>query len=148
MARMFSLMTHTQAFSTEEIILNRELFSDMIETGDYIRLTDPEKPSHQLVLKVGVMQSGRLEISLSKTVADAFNFQTFSRIHVEKVQPADVEVEFVELSFRRQFLQRGNMWRFKKSMHHRPVYIRQNVLIGGVKAEIQELGKFPSSTMT
>jgi hypothetical protein len=64
--------------------------------------------------------SGRMEISINKQMADPLNIKNYSRVSVEKVDPAEYHVDFIELTFKKQFLQRGNMWRFKMSMHGRP----------------------------
>ena len=141
---MYRAYIHTSNFSTEDVILNHEIFPDIFE-GDYIRVTDAENSGGSIggvILQIGKNQTGRfnLEISLSKTIADPFNLKPYSLVNVEKVvNKQDVEVDFVELSFRRQFLQRGNMYIFKRSMVDRPVHVRQNVAVGGVQAQIQEL---------
>ena len=70
----YSLMVHSVAHSQDELILNKAYFTDIV-SGDYIQIVDPEKPSLRLVLKATTPQStgSRLEISLSKTIADALN---------------------------------------------------------------------------
>ena len=135
-------MVHSVAHSQDELILNKAYFTDIV-SGDYIQIVDPEKPSLRLVLKATTPQStgSRLEISLSKTIADALNLKPFSRVFVEKIARDAAEVDFVELSFRRQFLQRGNLWRFKQELYGRPVHVGQNIIAcGGVQAQVQELG--------
>ena len=133
-------MVHTSNHSVEDIILNPEIFKDLSE-GNYIHIYENERPRSKLVVKVPLMQTcGKsLEVSLSKVFADAFNMKPFSRVVIEKIKPQEFYVDFVELAFRRQFLQRGNMWRFKEAMVGRPVYIGQNVSVDGVQAQIQEL---------
>ena len=81
-----------------------------------------------------------MEISLLKQIAENLNIKPYSRVYVEKIQnPSLYQVDFVELTFKKQFFQRGNMWKFKKSMCHRSVYMKQQVVCGGVNAQIQEL---------
>ena len=142
MSHSFTLMVHTTAHSTEDIILNKDIFSGKFEVGDYISVVDPDRPSANLILKVQSLQTvgGRLEISLSKQIAESLSFKSFSRVNVTKVNIESASIDFVELAFKRQFLQRGNMWRFKRAMFGRPVYIGQNVEVDGVQATIQELG--------
>ncbi len=142
MSHSFTLMVHTQAHTTEDIILNKDIFSGKFEVGDYISVTDPDRPSANLILKVPSLQTvgGRLEISLSKQIAESLSFKSFSRVNVTKVNIENASIDFVELAFKRQFLQRGNMWRFKRAMFGRPVYIGQNIGVDGVQATIQELG--------
>ena len=110
---LFSLMVHTVKHSSEELILNKDLFAHLVP-GEYIQLLDPERPSLRLVLKVPQLQTtgGTLEASLSKTIAEPLDMKPFSRVYIEKVTPAEAEVDFVELTFRRQFLQRGYVYFF------------------------------------
>ena len=81
----------------------------------------------------------RLEISISATLAEAFGFVPFGRVLVRSVPADEVEMNFVELVFRKQFLQRGNMWRFKKSMVGRTAFAGQTVNVDGLQATVQEL---------
>ena len=83
---------------------------------------------------------GRLEISISKSIADPLNLKPFCRVVVEKITQQEARVDFVELSFRKQFLTRGNMWRFKNAINGMAVHVNQTVQIDGVQAQIQELG--------
>jgi len=133
-------MVHSSTHSNEDIILNRDIFRDLAE-GNFVQIYDPEKVNMKLILKLPVLQpcGNRLELSLSKVLADAFGFKPFSRVLVEKITPLEYNVLFVELAFRRQFLQRGNMWRFKEAFCGRPVYFGQNVSVDGIQAQIQEL---------
>jgi hypothetical protein len=105
---LFSLMVHTVKHSSEELILNKDIFAHLNQ-GDYIQVLDPDRPSLRLVLKVPALQTtgGTLEASLSKTIAEPLDLKPFSRVHIERVTPEEAEVDFVELTFRRQFLQRG-----------------------------------------
>lgn len=125
---LFTLWTHQSSFSNEDVILSKDLFDEFIQVGDFIRITCVDSESNQsamlhnsgLILKVTSMQSGRVEVSINKQVADALNIKPYSRVMIHQINPKEYEVDFVELTFKRQFLQRGNMWRFKKSMFGRP----------------------------
>lgn len=130
---LFTIQTHQSSFSNEDVILSKDLFGEYIQIGDFIRITCIDNATvdsnhHQssimfhnsaLILKVTSMQNGRVEISINKQVADALNIKPYSRVMIDQVNPRDYEVDFVELTFKRQFLQRGNMWRFRKSMFGR-----------------------------
>ena len=78
----FTLMVHTTAHSTDDIILNKDIFSGKFEVGDYISVADPDRPSANLILKVPSLQTvgGRLEISLSKNIAESLSFKSFSSV--------------------------------------------------------------------
>ena len=146
MDRLYTMMIHPESHSKDEVILNRDFFLDMLSSSQYLQIFDPEYPLARLVLKVPPLASlysktGTLEVSLSKSIADSFNFKAFSKVCVQRVDAEDARVDFVELAFRRQFLQRGNMWRFKRAMFGRPVRIGENVAVDGIQAQIQELSQ-------
>lgn len=135
-------MIHTLNHSSEDIILNPDIFKD-IKEGNYVQIFDPDRPENKIIVKVPTLKSAhtnRLEISLSKIIADRFQLKPYSRVTVSKVEGPEANVDFVELAFRRQFLQRGNMWRFKKTMIGKAVYVGQNIVVDGIQAQIQEVG--------
>jgi hypothetical protein len=135
-ARLCTLMVHSVSHNPEELVLNPELFHDLIP-GDFIYVYEPQNYDGRLVLKVPNMSnlSSRLEISLIKSVADANNLKTFSQIVVEKIHPDQASVDFVEMSFKKQYLERGNFFRLQNAM------FGQNIAVNGVQAQIQELRK-------
>jgi DEP domain-containing protein 5 len=142
--RICSLMVHSNDHCIDDIIVN----IPGIEPRDFAKIYDPEQPKKVLVLRVPEVAApqktvaARLEISILKTVADQMNFVPYGRVVVERVpDPKTVEVDFVELTFRRQFLQRGNMWRAKMATFGRPVHIGQTVVVDGLQATVQEIGK-------
>lgn len=121
-------------------MLNPDIFNEII-AGDFIQIYDPQNYEGRLILKVPLMQpiTSRLEISLTKIVAEANNLKPFGKVVVEKIEPDSATLDFVELSFKRQYLQRGNFFRFQNEMLGRPVYLNQNVVINGIQAQIQEM---------
>lgn len=125
------------------MILNPEVFPDM-KPGSLIQVYDPENPVKVIVLKVpnrAQMPTGRMEISLLKTIAEAAGFKQFSRVVVGHISESEAKIDFVELSFRRQYLQRGNMLRFKSALVGRTIFQNQNVTINSMQANIQDLRK-------
>ena len=138
---LYQLLIHTSTHSQDEVILNRNVFPH-IDPGDYIQIIDPDRPNDRLILRAPYKQNavGRLEISLAKSIAEPLNFKAFTRVVVEKIDIEEAKVDFVELAFRRQFLSRGNMWRFKQATFGCPFYEGQNIALDGIQAQIQELG--------
>jgi len=136
--KLYTLQVHNTSHSPEDIILNKEVFSH-ISSGDYIKVVDPENVANPLTLRVNLLQStgGRVEISLLKSIAEAMNLKSFCRVSVELISVKSALVDFVELSFRRMFLQRGNMWKFKNAMSGKPVHLRQVVQVEGAQAVIE-----------
>ena len=142
-SKICTLMVHNSSHNPEELLLNPEIFNEYITVNDYIRISDVNNKENILILKVSKMQtiSSRLEISIIKSVAEANNLKPFSKVIVEKVNIEECSVDFVELSFKRQYLQRGNIYRLQNSMQNRPVHCNQNIAIHGVQAQIQEIRK-------
>jgi hypothetical protein len=127
-------MVHTQSHYSEDIILNPDFFSDDIHVGDFIRIYNPDYMNNILILKVpmipsNVSISSRLEVSLIKSIADTNNFKSFSKVVLEKINPNDVSIEFIELSFKKQYLQRGNIYRLRNNMRGRAVYVGMYIYI-------------------
>jgi hypothetical protein len=137
---LFTLLIHPPSFSSDDLVLSREIFADVIKIGDYIRIVDPEESKSLnrddislnqsgLIFKLSNFQSGKLEVSLNKQVADPLCIKPYTQVTVEKVDPRQYEVDFVELTFKKQFLQRGNMWKFKKSMYGRPGKLSISIIL-------------------
>jgi hypothetical protein len=148
-ARYCSLMVHTLSHCTEDLMLNSDVFYDYI-VGDTLQVYDSDRPTDRLVLRVQSTPSatGRLEISLSKVIAEAMGFKPFAKVVVDKISEEESSISFVELVFKRQYLQRGNMWRFKKAMFGKPVHTNQNLAINGMQAQILQLRNGHSPTMS
>jgi DEP domain-containing protein 5 len=141
--RVCSLTVHQTSHSSEELILNPDLFADF-QVGELIQIYDPEKPQkNRLVFRVPVFPStppsSRLEVSILKTIADSVNLKQFHRVVVDRIDELDATLDFVELSFRKQYLQRGNMLRFKGNLQGRTVHFNQNLNINSMQAQVQEL---------
>ena len=135
-------MVHSPSHNAEELQLNPDIFSDLTP-GDFIQIYDPQNSECHLVLKVPAMPpiTSRLEISMTKAIAEANNLKPFAKVVIEKINPESAMMDFVELSFKRQYLQRGNFFRFQNEMIGRPIYLNQNITINGIQTQIQELRK-------
>lgn len=58
---------------------------------------------------------------------------------VQKVDPRDVTVDFIELTFKDQFLSRADIWRFKVSMLGKCVYVGKSVACLGIRSQVEGL---------
>ena len=140
--KICNLMVHNPSNCPDEIILSPEIFFDY-ERNELIQVYDPDNPTNRIILRVPSNQAaaGRLEISILKAIADSSGLKPFNKVIVDKVAESNCELDFVELSFKKQYLQRGNMFRFKTAMSNRTTYIGQNITINSLQAQIQELRK-------
>lgn len=156
----FIVMIHSTNHSSEDLILNKEIFFDVVKIGDYVRLYDPEIESYSkdeelkmrmqsfsmvFQIKENTLQNltrGRFEISLSKVASELLHLKPLSNnfFRFEKIIADEAYADFVELTFKKQFIQRGNMWRFKNAMIGRAIHIGQSISADGIQAQVQEIG--------
>jgi DEP domain-containing protein 5 len=150
----YSVMVHSVTHSNEDLILNKDIFESFFKDGDYVQIYDPIETftsgfatSQTLVLQIKssmfqLVTNGRLEISLTKSVAETLNLKPMNtrRLSIQKIEVSKGCIDFVELSFKKQFISRGNMWRFKNALIGRPIYIGQQIVINKIQAQIQEIG--------
>ena len=104
--RVCSLNIHDSKFSPAQLVLNPEAFPD-VSLKDYLEISTGNDRIVLQVLSLHPIKSGKLQISLNKSVADAFNFQLWQEVRVRIVDGSQAEVDFVELTFRNQYLTRG-----------------------------------------
>ena len=139
---IFSAQIHDTNHSTEEVIINKEIFP-YVQEGDYIQVYDPDKPLEKLIFRVNYQHkhvNTRVGVSILKSIAEIIQLEAFQRVVVEKVIDVSlVSVDFVELAFRKQFLQRGNLWRYKQCMIGKVVHSGMNANVDRISAQVQEL---------
>uniref|UniRef100_A0A3P9CTB0 Uncharacterized protein n=1 Tax=Maylandia zebra TaxID=106582 RepID=A0A3P9CTB0_9CICH len=78
-------------------------------------------------------------ISVDQTVAQAFKLRAYQDVIVNIVDPKDVTLDLVELTFKDQYIGRGDMWRLKKSLVSTCAYVTQKVEFAGIRAQASEL---------
>lgn len=147
------LMVHDVKHSHEEVIINKDTFPDIFE-GDYIQVYHVDNPNLKLSLRIpfsngsqNAATSGRADISLLKSVASVIQLTSFHKVAVEKVYDIkDIEIHSVDIAFRKQFLQRGNLWRYKQCMIGRTVHVGGVSSILGMQAQFQELWRSANTT--
>lgn len=55
-------------------------------------------------------------ISIEQSIATAFNLRTYADVCMSIVNPDEVALDSVELTFKDQYLGRSDMWRLKNSL--------------------------------
>lgn len=55
-------------------------------------------------------------ISVEQSIAAAFQLRTYADVYMNVVNPEDVALDSVELTFKDQYLGRSEMWRLKNSL--------------------------------
>jgi len=153
---------HDESFSSEELLLQPEMFPE-ISDGDVVALdfakdeSEAEETSCQpglqrqqslcadedqkLVLRAKFVgkegASKRIVISLLKRVAEARGSSPWTSATVKLVKSPETEAaaEFVEFSFKDQFISRADIWRFKSDVFGETAYVGKTFLsLGGMRA--------------
>jgi DEP domain-containing protein 5 len=139
-SQTYSLYVHSKTHATHDVILNPDVFPD-IKVNDYVQIFESEDTDQKLTLRVSSLDAkgGRLEISILKSIADAFNLVSYVKVYVQVIDSKSARTDFVELAFRNKFVQRGDMTRYKKSMIGKAVHINQNIDLEGVNMLAQEI---------
>jgi hypothetical protein len=141
MAEAVTVLVHEPGWSEEELLVNPQSFPD-VKVDDYLELVSPDDPECSVVLRVRSLSDvkGNMQVSILKDVA-----QVLSHLHGQKliVRPANLAshaLDFVEISFKDQFLSRSDIWYFKRTMVGNPIYVGKNVVNKlGVRGHVNEL---------
>ncbi len=130
---------HLPSHSQEELLIDRQLFG--CNEGDVLSVQAVSVPGELIVLRVPPCLSHRpVPLSLLKGVADLLRINNFAKVTVQRlneIEQRSVELKYVEMAFRKQFLQRGNLWRYKQAMIGRTVHLGMSNSIGGLQAQVQ-----------
>ncbi|TYZ66574.1 hypothetical protein PybrP1_010056 [[Pythium] brassicae (nom. inval.)] len=137
----FSLMVHGPEFGAgKELVVNPECFP-LLKANDLVEIVQPERDHQRLVLQLTSLTPvrGKLQVSVLKDIAAQFGLEPFLPVTVQRVEPRDVTVDFLELTFKDQFLSRADIWRFKVAMIGKCVHVGKNVACLGVRSQVEGL---------
>lgn len=116
--KLFKLIVHQKNFSGEDLIINSK-DNPGIQKGDVVEIYHPEDEFSRLLLQVTAFKEdlqGRETISVENNVATMFQLRTFADVHMNIVNPNDVALDSIELTFKDQYMGRSEMWRLKNSL--------------------------------
>ncbi|KAF4319273.1 hypothetical protein JM18_007465 [Phytophthora kernoviae] len=136
-----SLVVHGPEFRNGELlVLNPDIFPE-IQLHDLVEISQPERIHPRLVLSVESLAPvrGKLQVSVAKDIAAQFGLEGFRSVTVRRVNQSDVSVDFVELSFKDQFLSRADIWRFKVTMLGQCVYVGKTVECLGIRSQVDAI---------
>ena len=68
-----------------------------------------------------------------------FQLRPHQDVYVNVGDPKDVTFDLVELTFKDQYIDHGDMWRLKKSLVSTCVYVTQKVEFAGIRAQAGKL---------
>ncbi|XP_076544250.1 GATOR complex protein Iml1 isoform X8 [Osmia lignaria lignaria] len=141
--KLYKLIVHQKTFSEEDLIINPKDHPG-IKTGDVVEIYQPEVEFSRLLLQVTSFKEdlqGRETISVENNVATMFQLRTFGDVYMNVVNPDDVALDSVELTFKDQYLGRSEMWRLKNSLVNTCVYMNKKIeFCGGcIRCQVYEM---------
>ncbi|XP_063000132.1 GATOR1 complex protein DEPDC5 isoform X2 [Elgaria multicarinata webbii] len=140
--KVYKLVIHKKGFgsSDDELVVNPKVFLQ-IKLGDIVEIAHPNDEYSPLLLQVKSLKEDlqKETISVDQTVAQVFRLRPYQDVHVNVVDPKEVSLDLVELTFKDQYIGRGDMWRLKKSLVGTCAYITQKVEFAGIRAQAGEL---------
>ncbi|XP_039311231.1 GATOR complex protein Iml1 isoform X6 [Solenopsis invicta] len=141
--KLFKLIVHQKNFSGEDLIINPKDYPG-IKTGDVVEIYHPEDESSRLLLQVTSFKEdlqGRETISVENNVASMFQLRTFADVYMNIVNPDDVALDSIELTFKDQYMGRSEMWRLKNSLVNTCVYINKKIEFcgGSIRCQVYEM---------
>ncbi|KAJ3226626.1 vacuolar membrane-associated protein iml1 [Clydaea vesicula] len=116
---------HDEKFSKQELLVNPELIQFKI--GDLIEI-ESENQKNKIVLQIGKLdisdtQLSHLQISIAQNIVQSFDLVPRSDVTVRKVDPESVSIDYVEFSFKDQYIGRSQMWKLRTSLIGSCVFI-------------------------
>uniref|UniRef100_H0WWL5 DEP domain containing 5, GATOR1 subcomplex subunit n=1 Tax=Otolemur garnettii TaxID=30611 RepID=H0WWL5_OTOGA len=140
--KVYKLVIHKKGFggSDDELVVNPKVFPH-IKLGDIVEIAHPNDEFSPLLLQVKSLKEDlqKETISVDQTVTQVFRLRPYQDVYVNVVDPKDVTLDLVELTFKDQYIGRGDMWRLKKSLVSTCAYITQKVEFAGIRAQAGEL---------
>ncbi|KAK2575080.1 hypothetical protein KPH14_008813 [Odynerus spinipes] len=141
--KLFKLIVHQKNFSEEDLIINPKDYPG-IKTGDVVEIYHPEDEFSRLLLQVTSFKEdlqGRETISVENNVATMFQLRTFADVYMNIVNPEDVALDSVELTFKDQYMGRSEMWRLKNSLVNTCVYMNKKIEFcgGSIRCQVYEM---------
>ena len=116
--KTFKLIVHQKNFSDEDLIINPKDYPG-IKIGDVVEIYHPKVEFSRLLLQVKAFKEdlqGRETISVDNNVATMFQLRTFADVCMNIVNPNDVALDSLELTFKDQYMGRSTMWRLKNNL--------------------------------
>ncbi|XP_052422960.1 GATOR complex protein DEPDC5 isoform X9 [Carassius gibelio] len=140
--KSYKLVVHKRGFggSDDELMMNPKVFPQ-VKLGDIVEIAHPNDEYSPLLLQVKSLKEDlqKETISVDQTVAQAFKLRAYQDVIINIVDPKEVTLDLVELTFKDQYIGRGDMWRLKKSLVSTCAYVTQKVEFAGIRAQASEL---------
>lgn len=99
---------------------------------------------HHLLMEIPQRSSmlpikGKMQVSVLKDTAAEFHLAPYNDVMVRFVAKVHVEVDFVEVSLKDQFMSRRDLWYLKKSVVGSAVYVGKNIRVHGTRWQVMDI---------
>ncbi|XP_055630377.1 GATOR complex protein Iml1 isoform X2 [Toxorhynchites rutilus septentrionalis] len=143
MKRLFKIITHTRSFHTEDLLLNPKEHPDL-GLKDIVEIYHPEDDGVRLLLQVTCLTEdvmSRETVSVEANIAVAFNLKPYKDVFMRKVDPSEVALDSVEITFKDQYMGRSEMWRLKTCLTNTCVYSNKKIEYceGCIRCQVYEM---------
>ncbi|KAJ3219728.1 vacuolar membrane-associated protein iml1 [Clydaea vesicula] len=134
---------HDQKFSKQDLLLNPELFP-YLKVGDLVQIDQNPDQQQKLILQIekldiAALKQFNLQLSVAQHISQQFNLQPRSDVFLHKVDPELITAEYIEFSFRDQYIGRAAMFKLKNLLIGKSVYTSQIFQHLGIKVTVKEI---------
>ncbi|XP_023160420.2 GATOR complex protein Iml1 isoform X8 [Drosophila hydei] len=132
--KLYKLNTHTRGCNKSyesDLVLNPQ-DHPTAKVGDVVEIyaPDDENGTH-LLLQITELneqsKTGRNVISIESGIATAFKMRSYSNVVMRIVNPANVALDSIEITFKEQYMGRSEMWRLKTYLTNTCVYANKKI---------------------
>ncbi|KAI0221661.1 GATOR complex protein DEPDC5 [Lamellibrachia satsuma] len=78
-------------------------------------------------------------ISVAQVIATNFHLRAYKDVYINVVNPRDVALDLVELTFKEQYFGRADMWRLRRHLVDSCVHLMKEVKFTTMRAQVHEL---------
>jgi hypothetical protein len=158
-AAQIKLHVHGHEFQNgEEIVLNPDSFPQLKElvwkdyvvevfhpqrAGDATAALAEGSPQNHLLLEIPESSAaplkGKMQVSVLKDTAAIFQLAPFKDVTVRFLPKTQVEVDFVEVSLKDQFMSRRDLMYLKQSMAGTALYVGKTIRVQGTRWQVLDV---------
>ncbi|XP_071550419.1 GATOR complex protein Iml1 isoform X2 [Panulirus ornatus] len=141
----FKLLNHQKNYTDGDLLVNVKDLGPDVKGGDVIEIYHPEDDLPRLLLQIPTtiddVPVQKDTISIEQSIASTFQLRNYKDVIINKVEPKDVTLELVELTFKDQYLGRSDMWRLKMNLVNSVVYLNKKVEFcsGSIRCQVYEM---------
>ncbi|EAT34884.1 AAEL012917-PA, partial [Aedes aegypti] len=113
----------------EDLLLNPKDHPEL-KLKDIVEIYDPDDDGVRLLLQVTCLTEecmNKETISVEANIALAFNLKPYKDVYMRKVDPSEVALDSVEITFKDQYMGRSEMWRLKTYLTNTCVYLNKKI---------------------